>query len=64
MVNIDFEWQLRMGLLSAINLGSVMADAQNSPALRAAMIEQLEVRAPETLSIEEQMWLAWCKALK
>lgn len=64
MVNIDFEWQLRMGKLSATNLGSVMSEAQVSPAFRAAMIKNLEPRDGELLSTEERMWLAWCKAIR
>lgn len=64
MQKFDFEWQLRMGQLSATNLGSVMAEAQASPGFRAAMIRNLEARAGERLSSEERMWLAWCKAIK
>lgn len=64
MVNSDMEWQLRLGQLSATNLGSVMTEALISPTLRSALIKNLEDRAPETLNGEERMWLEWCKALK
>lgn len=64
MQNLDFEWQLRMGQLSATNLGSVMAEAQASPAFRATMIRNLEARAVGKLSTEERMWLAWCRSIK
>ncbi|RAU39224.1 hypothetical protein [Pseudomonas sp. RIT411] len=64
MVNINYEWELRMGKLSATNLGSVMLEAQASPAFRATMIRNFEARAVGKLSTEERMWLAWCRAIK
>lgn len=64
MENVDFERQLRLGLLSAKNLESVIAEVEMSPAFRAAMIRNLEAREDGRLSTEERMWLAWCKAIK
>lgn len=58
------EWQLRLGRLSATNLGSVMTEALISPKIRSELIKNLENRAPETLNGEERMWLEWCKSLK
>jgi len=60
MANVDFELQILMDQLSAMNLGTVMSEVQTSPAFRAGMIENLEARTSETLSTEEKMWLAWC----
>lgn len=64
MVDVNIEWQLRLGQLSATNLGSVVAEAQMSPTFRAVMIRNLEARGGGKLSTEERMWLAWCKGFK
>lgn len=64
MLNIDSKWQLRLGQLSATNLGAAMAEAHISPTFRAAMIDNLQARADGKLSSEERMWLEWCKAIK
>ena len=42
MANVDFELQILMDQLSAMNLGTVMSEVQTSPAFRTAMIENLE----------------------
>ncbi len=60
----DQEIANRLKALLAANVSAVVTSAMSDPTVRSSIIRTLEARPEEMLTMEERMWLGWCRGFK